>query len=417
MGYLKELRDQWRPLLAAMIGLGSGYSLTQYTTSIMAPPLIEEFNWSRGDFAAVGGLSLFAVFVFPIIGRLTDTIGVRLTALIGVLTLPIGYLAITLMDGDLRTYMVIFVLQAIFCVTTTATVYTRIVVQYIKKARGLALAIAASGPAITGAIGGPLLNNFVDANGWREGYYAVAIFSVVAGAIALLMMPSEQKSATGDVKPPKRRLKEDWSTISGNPAFWVMISALLLVNLPQVLALTQMKLLLQENGAQPADISFMISAFATGILIGRFACGLALDRFPPHLVAAIGLGLPSLGLFLVASSIDTPAVLMFAVVLLGLSFGAEGDVVAYLVVRNFGVSVYSTVMGMMTLTISTSTSLGAAFVGLLLNLTGTFTLFVFISAFAVMFGGLLFLLLKTPAVEAEAEASAPPAGAAAPTRE
>lgn len=407
MGYLKELRDQWRPLLAAMIGMGSGYSLAQYTVSIMAPQMIEEFNWSRGEFAAVGGLSLFTVFVFPIIGRITDTIGVRWTALIGVLSLPIGYLAITMMTGDIRAYMVIFVLQAIFCVTTTATVYTRIVVQYIKKARGLALAIAASGPAVTGAIGAPMLNNFVDAHGWREGYYVVAVFSVVAGAIALLMMPSERRKVDPDAKPHKRNLKEDFSIITKTPAFWVMIGGLLLVNLPQVLALTQMKLLLQENGAQPEEISFMLSAFATGILIGRFACGLALDRFPAHLVATIGLGLPSIGLFLIASSIDTPAALTMAVILLGLSFGAEGDVVAYLVVRNFGVGVYSTVMGLMTLTISTSTSLGAAFVGVLLETTGAFTLFVIICAFAVLFGALLFLLLGRPGAGAGAADSEP----------
>ena len=44
MGYLAELRVNWRPLLAAMIGLGSGYATTYYVTSIMAPELIAEFG-------------------------------------------------------------------------------------------------------------------------------------------------------------------------------------------------------------------------------------------------------------------------------------------------------------------------------------------------------------------------------------
>jgi hypothetical protein len=40
MAYFSELRSQWRALLASMIGLGSGFSLTMYTTSavIFNPP-------------------------------------------------------------------------------------------------------------------------------------------------------------------------------------------------------------------------------------------------------------------------------------------------------------------------------------------------------------------------------------------
>ena len=96
------------------------------------------------------------------------------------------------------------------------------------------------------------------------------------------------------------------------------------------------------------------------MLVGRFLCGLALDRFAAHLVAAIGMGLPAIGLFLLASSFDTSAVLMLSVLLIGLSFGAEGDLVGFLVVRHFGVHVYSSVMGMMTAAIAISSSIGAA---------------------------------------------------------
>jgi predicted MFS family arabinose efflux permease len=400
MGYLRELLGQWRPLLAAMLGLGSGYSLTHYTTSIMAPELINEFHWTPGDFAKVGALSLFTVFVFPIIGRLTDVIGVRRTALIGVLTLPIGYFAITAMDGDLRTYMIIFVLQSFFCVTTTSTVYTRIVVQYIKGARGLALAIVASAPALTGLFGGPLLNDYVDAHGWRDGYLALALFSVLTGAAALLIMPSERKEASTETKPKRRGMLEDLPLIVNNPAFWVMICAALLINLPQVLALTQMKLLLQENGVTGTAVSLTISAFATGVLLGRFASGLALDRFPAHLVAAIGLGAPSIGLFLIASSLDAPQIITASIFMLGLSFGAEGDVIAYLVVKHFGVKIYSTVLGFMTLAMSSSTAMGAWIVGMALDLTGGYTAFVTGCAFAVLIGGALFLLLRNPKGEA-----------------
>jgi MFS family permease len=86
MSYFSELRAQWRPLTAALIGLGS---LTMYTTSIMAPHFLKEFGWSKSEFALVGSLSLLTIPIFPFIGRVADTLGVRRTALIGVVSLPL----------------------------------------------------------------------------------------------------------------------------------------------------------------------------------------------------------------------------------------------------------------------------------------------------------------------------------------
>lgn len=393
MGYLRELLTQWRPLLAALIGLGSGYSLTVYTTSIMAPHMIAEFGWTRADFTMVSSVSLPAVAMFPIVGRLADVIGVRRTALIGVIALPLAYLALRAMTGDIWIYVALYFAQSVICITTTTTVYSRIVVQYIKNARGLALALVASGPAITGAFLGPVLNDYVVENGWREGYLALAVFAVFAGGFALLLMPSEKKADAASKAPP-RRAREDYPAIARTPAFWLMFAAMLLINLPLVLAHTSLNLMLEDNGVTPAHASGMISAFATGVLVGRFLSGLALDRFPPNLVAAIGLGVPGLGLFALASSFDAPSIIMAAVFMFGLSNGAEGDVVGFLVVRNFGVGVYSSVLGLMTLAMATASSVGAALLSLTLTWTDNFSLFLTIGGCAVVLGAMLLLWLK-----------------------
>ena len=57
--------------------------------------------------------------VFPFIGRLTDLLGVRWTALIGQASLPLVYLAYSRMDGDIGTYKLIFIVQSLICITTT----------------------------------------------------------------------------------------------------------------------------------------------------------------------------------------------------------------------------------------------------------------------------------------------------------
>src|ERR1700740_850184 len=137
MHYLDELRESWRPILAATIVLGCGMSVVGTITSTIAPSLIAAQGWSKADFALVGGLALLTSLAFPFIGRLTDLIGVRLTALIGQISLPVIYLAFSAMDGALSTYVAIFAVQSLICVTTTSTVYTRLAVQATAAAPGL----------------------------------------------------------------------------------------------------------------------------------------------------------------------------------------------------------------------------------------------------------------------------------------
>ena len=392
-GYLSEIRTHWRPLLAATIGIGTGMSTAGTITSVLAPSLIDGNGWARSDFAAVGILGLFSTLAFPFIGRLADVLGVRWTALIGQVTLPLSYLAYaTVMGGSLKIYMAIFIVQSMLCVPTTATVYTRLAVQYFIRARGLALAIVVSGSAIFGAIGGPILNNYVEAHGWEATYRALAVFATVAAVVVFLLIPAG--AGRGSKDAPKRRARDDYPMIFRSRAFWILAVVMLLCNLPATLILVQLKLLLIDNGVSGPGVSVMFTALSVGMLTGRFVTGLALDRFEPYLVAFLTLGLPSLGIFLIASSLDSATILTFAVFCLGFAFGAEGDIVAFLVARRFGLAVYSSVMGLLTATMSLSTSLGAGLLSWTLNRTGNYSLFLVISGTAVIVGATMLLAMR-----------------------
>jgi predicted MFS family arabinose efflux permease len=391
--YFTELRAAWRPLLAATLGLATGMSTAGTVTSAIAPSLLADLQWAKEDFALVGSLSLVTAFAFPFIGRLADVLGVRLTALIGMATLPLSYLAYSMMGGDLGAYVIIFFFQSVLCVTTTATVYTRLVVQHVEKARGLALAIAVSGPAVTGAIGGPILNAYVEANGWRASYEALAIFATIAAVVVFLLIPRERK-ATADGHPkPKRRAREDYPAIFRSGTFWILAGAMLLCNLPQTILLVQLKLLLLDNGITGEGAAIMFTALSVGMLTGRFAAGVALDRYPAHLVSFFALALPSVGLFTIASSLDAAPIITAAVFFLGFAFGAEGDIVAFLAARHFGVQIYGSVMGLLTFAMSFSTASGAALLSLTLGWTGGYDLYLVICGVAVLAGASLLLLL------------------------
>jgi hypothetical protein len=105
------------------------------------------------------------------------------------------------------------------------------------------------------------------------------------------------------------------------------------------------------------------------------------------------MALSSVGLFLMASSVVSSPFIVLSVVLIGLTIGAEGDLISYLVARAFGVEVYGTVMGMMTAIIAGAASLGAIILSLMLRGGGGFAPFLSLCGVTVVLGAALLLLL------------------------
>lgn len=391
MGYFREFRTGWRNLAATALGLAAGLGMTAYLSSIFAPHLIAEFGWSRAQFALTNVTSMVMFLAVPIAGRLADRFGVRRVAMVGVAAVTLCLVAFSLMRGSFSEYIAIHLVLTGLGAATTSTVYTRIVVDRFEKARGLALAIAIAGPATVGALGGPLLVEFIEAHGWRAGFQATAMFAAVGGIVALALAPMHTAAQASVAK--ERRALRDYPAILANPVFWQVFLAMFLCNLPQTLGLSQLALVLMDSGISTAQASSMVSLYATGVLIGRFICGVSLDRLPTPPVAAFAMGLPALGLFVLASSVDAPVVLGGAILLLGLSQGAEGDLIAYIVARYFPADVYGSVLGLTNAAIGIGAAAGAGVLSLILKFTGSFALFLGLTGWTVLAGSALLLLL------------------------
>lgn len=398
MDTISELKAAWRPLCAAMLGLATGNSVLGTITSAIAPTLLADTGWSKADFALIGSVSLVGALVLPLIGWLADRIGVRMTALIGLVCLPLVYLAYSFSGGSLLQYTAVYLFQVTVCVTTTAMVYTRLIVQNVVRARGLALAVVASSPALASALGGPFLSEFTELHGWQQTYRALALLFAVTGVITFLLLPADNTTSAGEGRRSARG-GNVYRALLAMPAFWIIAGAMLLCNLPQALLLSQLKLLVFDQGITGGQAAMMFTAVSAGTLAGRIVTGLALDRFPAHLVAFFALAVPGLGLFVLATPLDWFPLVMASIFFLGFAFGAEGDVVAYLIARFFALETYSSVMGLMTAVMAFSSALGAVLLSAVLARTGGYVPFLLGTGLAVMAGAALLLRLGrcTPA--------------------
>jgi predicted MFS family arabinose efflux permease len=296
------------------------------------------------------------------------------------------------MRGYIIEYFVIYMLMHVISATTTAAVYNRIIAERFETARGLALAFAITGPAAVAAVGNPLLIKFIDAYGWRAGFQALAVFSAVVGGICLLLVPPSRKPAPESAKK-SRQARHDYPVIMRNPAFWIMLSALILSNLFVSLPTTQLNLILQSKGIASTTAGMIFSLYAIGSIAGRFICGFALDRLSAPMVAAVSMGLPSVGLVILATELNLVSYVALSVFLIGLSQGAEGDLIAFLVVRYFGMDLFGSVTGLLIGSLGFAAAFGSMILSLTLKLNGTFTLFFIFSAVTVFIGGSLFMLL------------------------
>jgi MFS family permease len=411
--YLGELRTEWRALVAVVLGLSSGLMMVSYVLGMIGPSLVAEFHWTKAQMAMIGALSIGAIFVLPVVGRLTDLTGVRKMAAVGVVTTPVLFAALTRVT-TIEGYGALYFLIAAILVTTTPAVYCRTIVQYFVRARGLALGIAMAGPSATVALGGPLVNNFIADHGWRAGCLLTAGITAVAGLAALILLPPERRGPDSNKARPGRT-KEDYRRVLTSPAFWIIFIGVILSTMPNSIMMAQMNLILAENLASGKGASIMISAYASGTIVGRLISGAALDRYSAPIVAAIGLAAAGFGVLLLASGFDTTGIVFLAVLIVGLSVGAEGDVIAYLVVRNFGVRLYSTVHSIT----STGTAIASVSGALLLSYTlkqyGQYAPFLTVCGVLAVIASVLFLFLpRNPHVEDELpQGTAPQAGASA----
>jgi MFS family permease len=391
MAYVRELVGNWRALTAASVGLAAG-TITNYINNLFTPQLIGQFGWSKAEVSLIGLSVLFGAICLPIAGRLTDVIGVRRMASVGVVSSPLLFVALSLMQGDFRLFFLLTVLQVVLVTCTVSiTIYTRLISEKFHNARGMALGIASCTPAVVAALAMPFLSAVIDDQGWRIGYRLVALCVALGGISALLLIPRDADAHR--IAPVRGEARRHYGEIVRNPAFAILMAGMVLTNLAITLQTTQLKVVLLDRGVLSATGSLLVSVYASGVIVGRFLCGAALDRFPAPVVAALAMGLPCIGHAILASGVSSPELIGLGVLLLGLSIGGEGDVAAYLVMRHFRPQVYSSVLGLITAAMSIAAALGAVVMSYTVRLSGDFRLFLTICAVSSFVGGAVFLLL------------------------
>lgn len=404
MSYLGELRRNIRPLAGASLGIGTSLPLLAYTNSAFAPYLIKAFGWSRSEFALIG-LTMFATLpFFPIIGRLTDRVGVRPIALAGTLLMLPGFIGYSLMSGSFLQYVLIFTYVLIVGSMTSTLVYTRVVAEHFDRAQGLALTVVSCVPAFLAIPIIPLLNWMIEEHGWRPAYGVLGGFCFVGGLVAVALIPPARAKdapvesipdAPAPPVPLEGTKRGDYRLILRSKVFWLILVAMFLCLMQTQLHSSQMNVMLIDQGLTTQGAANIASVYAFGTIVGRIACGLALDRYSTPIVTAVSMCLPAFGFFLLGTSFNGYGVIAFAMFLVGLTVGAENDVMSFLIARYFKLRIYNTTFSLLFCCSFLASGAGSVGVSYSLAHYNTFSPFLFFISGSITVGCLLFLLLPS----------------------
>ena len=396
MSYFSEFKINWRSLMATFIGIGTGSAIGHYTLSLFGPELINEFGWSKADYALVGSLQIFTLLFTPFAGRFTDRFGVKIAASIGFAAMSLGFFAYSIMSGSIVEFFAIWVVQHIFGVLSTSLVFSRLIVEQFDRARGSALALLMTAPPLVGAIMAPIIAVVINSEGWRTAFVMLGVISAVGGIICVTFMARAKKrgdkAADGSPILDVHLSRQELWALMKTRTFMLLVGGMALINLPQVFASSQLKLIVLAQGITDQLATWMVSLYAIGVIVGRVIFGLALDRIKANYVALFALSLPAIGFVILASSVSLVWLLAGAVLIIGIAQGAEGDIGGYLISRHFSLKNYSLILGFVKAGLDGGGAIGALILSFTLRISDSYVPFLIIVAVSTLLGAICFFL-------------------------
>jgi MFS family permease len=389
----------WWIVAVAAVGLSMGYGpIVSFTFGIFFKPLSQEFGWSRTHVSLAFSLSLFFLsLVLPVVGRLVDRFGARKVIVPSVLLFGLGLMAFSLLSEQLWQLYLLYMLLGLVGGGTAPVPYSNVLSHWFDRRRGLALGLAMIGLGLGTFLMPSLAQRLIETGGWRWAYRwiglmvmgvaipVVALFLKETPAMLGLLPDGEMVGSEGVSAKSQEGLSSQEARRT--ETFWIMVSAFFLLSASVHGCLIHLSPLLTDRGLSPQAAAWATSLLGGALLLGRVGAGYLLDHFFAMAVAAWFFCGAVLGFVLLWSGASGNLAFV-AAFLVGLGMGAEGDIIAYLVSRYFGLRAFGEIYGYAFGAFTLGGVVGPLLMGIGFDRTGSYRtvlgVFVFASLAAVV---------------------------------
>ncbi len=363
-----------------------------YGFSVLFDPIIHEFGWSTVATAAAFSLrSEVAAFGAPLTGWLADRFGSRRVMVGGVLVTAVGFIMFSQVDS-LLTFYLAFSIIAIAATATGNQVGMVAVSWWFVRKRSRALAGLTVGAGLSG-LTVPLFAHLVTTQGWRVALLEWSMVIVLVCVPLCLVvrdkpelygqLPDGDRAPAATLRPaagaarPAVTVQREASITARqalkNRTFWFLALGMLMHALGSNPAVALLVPALSLAGVNPAVAALALAAVPIASLPGRVAAGWLGDVHDKRLLLCGCLVLEGLGILLLAFTND-PVMLAPFLILFAPAFGGVIPLRPALQVQYFGLHSMGAIQGLMNTIVTIGGFIGPLLVGVLVDITGSYTI-------------------------------------------
>ncbi|CAG2139690.1 L-lactate transporter [Cupriavidus yeoncheonensis] len=334
-------------ILGAALGMLAGYApLFNATAGVFVRPLAAEFGWGRSQASLSYAASMFGLaIVSPIVGAMMDRFGIRRVIACSAIVFGLATCAMALQDGSMLAWVGLSIVVGVSGAATSVLGYLAVLPQWFDRRLGLALGIAMCGLGAGTVILPMTAQYLVTVFSWRIAYLVLGAGSVVLSLAACGLL--RERFPAGS-----RARRAASSAPVGVPLpiavrsyrLWAIWLVFVLSSAATLSLGPHLPSLFADRGFDAAMAARSASMMGVGLLIGRLMTGLLIDRIHAPLVAGVFFVGGAVGVFLLRGSHDY-GTLLVATMLIGLTIGAEGDLISYLVRSYFGLTSFGSLFG------------------------------------------------------------------------
>jgi MFS family permease len=335
----------WVIVATAAVGLLLGaFPISVASFGIFFPAYVKDFHARRSAISlAFATHNLVAAFSTFVIGRLADRVGARRVILTGSAALGVILISARGVGSQLWQLYLLYGLLAAAGAATTTVPYALVVSRWFNRRRGLALGLMMIGMGMGAILVPPIAQRLITAHGWRA---ALAIFGCIVLAVSIPIIAIFLKEGPEEVgllpdgatTVPKTALSSEglsWHEIRLSGTFWLMTVAFVLIGASVHACIIHLPQLIADRRGSIGSAALATSILGVALLLGRTGTGYFLDRHFAPRVASLVFASAAVGILLIWLGGPRPLLLLGGF-LVGLAFGAEADIIAYLVGRYFG---------------------------------------------------------------------------------
>ena len=394
----------WIVAIAALGLFFSEPTIAVFSYSVFLKAVSQDFHVGRGPVALAFTFHNLCTAAFtPIVGYMIDRFGAKrivipATALVGLTAI----LAKAIGPG-LWQFYIFYAALGILGPASGPVPYSAIISRWFDRHRGLALGLMSFGSSLAAITYPPVAQRLITQGGWRSAYATLGTAILFAPILFLIFFLKEDPRREGyapdgndtdhpSLVPGGKAEGLEWHQIWPTGTFWLLITTFFLAGCSAHACVLHLAPLLSDRGFSPQAAANAVSIIGMAMLFGRTGSGYFLDRFFAPRVCALLFGQCAIGIAILAAG-ASGSLAIVAAFMVGVAFGAEVEVIAFLMSRYFGLRKFGVAFGFGFASFVLAGALGTYIMGAGFDRTRSYTAPLILVLFAMVLATILFTRL------------------------